>query len=136
MIASLCNFGTIPLFSPSSCSDSVVRDRAAFGLRRLLIYQRHTVHSIVMLDASNFQLMLTDLLTSLPRRYEFQDTTDSMKWKRCYGLEDWTFASDGRMAKRQMSGNEIEIGEGERWFVEGVDVDDGRVTERMTEEHW
>ena len=32
-----------------------------------------------------------------------------MKWKRCYGLEDWTFAGDGKMRKRQMSGNDIEI---------------------------
>lgn len=23
--------------------------------------------------------------------YEYQDKVDGMKWKRCYGLEDWTF---------------------------------------------
>lgn len=23
--------------------------------------------------------------------YEYQDREDNMKWKRCYGLEDWTF---------------------------------------------
>lgn len=23
--------------------------------------------------------------------YEYQDKEDGMKWKRCYGLEDWTF---------------------------------------------
>lgn len=34
-----------------------------------------------------------------------------MKWKRCYGLEDWTFAEDGKMRKRQMSGNDVEIQE-------------------------
>lgn len=34
-----------------------------------------------------------------------------MKWKRCYGLEDWTFADDGKMRKRQMSGNDVEISE-------------------------
>lgn len=43
--------------------------------------------------------------------YEYQDAHDGMKWKRCYGLEDWTFAEDGRMRKRQMSGNDIEIEE-------------------------
>lgn len=43
--------------------------------------------------------------------YEFQDAHDDMKWKRCYGLEDWTFAHDGRMRKRQMSGNDVEINE-------------------------
>lgn len=45
-------------------------------------------------------------------RYEYQDAHDGMKWKRCYGLEDWTFTEDGKMRKRQMSGNDIEIGEG------------------------
>jgi nuclear transport factor 2 (NTF2) superfamily protein len=43
--------------------------------------------------------------------YEFQDAHDEMKWKRCYGLEDWTFAEDGKMRKRQMSGNDVEISE-------------------------
>jgi nuclear transport factor 2 (NTF2) superfamily protein len=43
--------------------------------------------------------------------YEFQDAHDGMKWKRCYGLEDWTFAEDGKMRKRQMSGNDVDISE-------------------------
>ncbi|KAF2172347.1 hypothetical protein M409DRAFT_17582 [Zasmidium cellare ATCC 36951] len=64
--------------------------------------------------------------------YEMQDAHDGMKWKRCYGLEDWTFADDGRMRKRQMSGNEIEIGEAERWFKDGVDVN----SVEIGEEHW
>jgi nuclear transport factor 2 (NTF2) superfamily protein len=86
--------------------------------------------------------------------YEFQDAYDGMKWKRCYGLEDWTFAEDGKMRKRQMSGNDIEIDEArecfqplcnlimdseaqtkvrvERWFKEGVDVN---VVE-ISESHW
>lgn len=64
--------------------------------------------------------------------YEFQDAEDGMKWKRCYGLEDWTFAEDGRMRKRMMSGNDVEIGEEGRWFKEGVDVD----AVVIGEEHW
>lgn len=62
-------------------------------------------------------------------------------WKRCYGLEDWTFAEDGRMEKRMMSGNDLVL-EGEkaegnwegerRWFVDGVDVDDVEIGEK----HW
>jgi hypothetical protein len=39
------------------------------------------------------------------------------------------------MKKRQMSGNDLEISEGDRWFTDGVDVDDARVTSKMTEEH-
>lgn len=64
--------------------------------------------------------------------YEYQDASDGMKWKRCYGLEDWTFAEDGRMRKRQMSGNDIELSEEERWFTEGVDVNEVE----MSEAHW
>jgi nuclear transport factor 2 (NTF2) superfamily protein len=30
--------------------------------------------------------------------YEFYD--ESGQWWRCYGLEDWTFAEDGKMRKR------------------------------------
>ncbi|KAK0257778.1 hypothetical protein B0A54_10824 [Friedmanniomyces endolithicus] len=66
--------------------------------------------------------------------YEYQDSHDNMKWKRCYGLEDWTYADEdgGKMRKRQMSGNDVEIAEGERWFKEGVDVD----SVEIGEEHW
>ena len=64
--------------------------------------------------------------------YEFQDAHDGMKWKRCYGLEDWTFAEDGKMRKRQMSGNDVELKEGERWFAGDVDVN----AVQIGEEHW
>lgn len=65
--------------------------------------------------------------------YEYQDAEDGMKWKRCYGLEDWTFAEDGRMEKRMMSGNDVEIREAERWFHERVeDVN----TVDIGPEHW
>lgn len=64
--------------------------------------------------------------------YEYQDSHDDMKWKRCYGLEDWTFAEDGRMRKRQMSGNDLEIAEAERWFKDGVDVNSVDISEK----HW
>ena len=63
--------------------------------------------------------------------YEYTD--GGGRWFRCYGLEDWTFAADGRMEKRMMSANEIEIGAGERWFGEGVSDVDGV---RIGEEHW
>ena len=55
-----------------------------------------------------------------------------MKWKRCYGLEDWTYNEEGVMRKRQMSGNDVEIGEEGRWYKDGVDVEDAQIGE----EHW
>ncbi|KEF61283.1 uncharacterized protein A1O9_02848 [Exophiala aquamarina CBS 119918] len=81
--------------------------------------------------------------------YEYQDRHDGMKWKRCYGLEDWTFDYEtGKMKKRQMSGNDIVLGkngdgvavpeegiEG-RWYIDGVDVDDESVTKKLTAIHF
>jgi len=65
--------------------------------------------------------------------YEYQDASDGLKWKRCYGLEDWTFAEDGTMRKRQMSGNDVVLKDGERWFTE--DVEDVN-TVHISEAHW
>ncbi|OQD75827.1 hypothetical protein PENDEC_c006G02990 [Penicillium decumbens] len=69
--------------------------------------------------------------------YEYQDASDGMRWKRCYGLEDWTFEREsGKMCKRMMSGNDILLGpdgNGEgRWFVDGVDVNQVPISG----EHW
>ncbi|GAA5825822.1 hypothetical protein JCM5353_002446 [Sporobolomyces roseus] len=61
--------------------------------------------------------------------YEYYNEEEK-EWKRTYGLEHWTFAPDGLMQKRQMSGNEVEIEEGERWFKDGVVVDDVEISER------
>lgn len=64
----------------------------------------------------NYQLRkelfsFTDNKIAVQFWYEYQDAHDGMKWKRCYGLEDWTFAEDGKMRKRQMSGNDVTINE-------------------------
>lgn len=62
--------------------------------------------------------------------YEWHDTAN--QWYRTYGLEDWTFAVDGRMRKRQMSGNDVKISDEERWFKDGVDVNSVEISEK----HW
>ncbi|KAG4421621.1 hypothetical protein IFR04_005240 [Cadophora malorum] len=62
--------------------------------------------------------------------YEWHDTAG--QWWRTYGLEDWTFAPDGRMRKRQMSGNDVKIADEQRWFKDGVDVNEVIIGE----EHW
>ena len=54
------------------------------------------------------------------------------RWWRTYGLEDWTFAPDGLMRKRQMSANDVKIADDERWFVDGVDVNSVDISEK----HW
>ena len=62
--------------------------------------------------------------------YEWYDA--SGQWWRTYGLEDWTYAEDGRMRKRQMSGNDVKLADSERWFKEGVDVNEVEISEK----HW
>lgn len=62
--------------------------------------------------------------------YEWRDETD--QWWRTYGLEDWTFAENGLMRKRQMSANDVKIEEGERWFRDGVDLESVEISEK----HW
>ncbi|KAF5129785.1 hypothetical protein E5D57_006116 [Metarhizium anisopliae] len=62
--------------------------------------------------------------------YEWHD--ESGQWWRTYGLEDWTFAGNGLMRKRQMSGNDVKIAEEERWYKNGVDVNSVEISER----HW
>ncbi|THG97274.1 hypothetical protein EW026_g4688 [Hermanssonia centrifuga] len=67
--------------------------------------------------------------------YEWFDTkADGTKqWYRTYGLEDWTFAEDGLMRKRQMSGNDVALSNEERWFTEDVADED---TVNISEKHW
>jgi nuclear transport factor 2 (NTF2) superfamily protein len=50
------------------------------------------------------------------------------------GGTDWggrgrTFDEEGKMKKRQMSGNDLIISETERWFVQGVDIDTYEVSD-------
>ncbi|GJN90415.1 hypothetical protein Rhopal_003426-T1 [Rhodotorula paludigena] len=61
--------------------------------------------------------------------YEYY-SHEEQQWKRTYGLEHWTFAPDGLMAKRHMSGNEVTILENDRWFRDGVNPDDVEVYDR------
>ncbi|ROW16545.1 hypothetical protein VPNG_02875 [Cytospora leucostoma] len=62
--------------------------------------------------------------------YEWHDT--SGQWWRSYGLEDWTFAENGLMKKRQNSTNDVKISEDDRWFKDGVDVNAVEISEK----HW
>ena len=64
--------------------------------------------------------------------YEYHDSDN--QWYRAYGLEDWTFETNGeekgKMKKRMASINDVKIEETERWFKEGVDIEDVRIGER------
>lgn len=83
--------------------------------RRATVCEKNSSPLRTRRSPSNFGMFPSHLLCLVlaadRTRYEYQDAHDGMKWKRCYGLEDWTFAEDGKMRKRQMSGNDVEITE-------------------------
>ncbi|CED83212.1 Protein of unknown function DUF1348 [Phaffia rhodozyma] len=65
--------------------------------------------------------------------YEYSlDPALKTDWFRCYGLEHWVFAPDGKMARRQMCGNDISIEPQERWFKDDIDPD----SVEISAEHW
>jgi len=66
--------------------------------------------------------------------YEYYGEAEQ-SWFRCYGLEDWTFSPDGKMAKRQMSGNEVKISESERWYKD-ADTEEQLDVVKIGPEHW
>lgn len=59
----------------------------------------------------------------------------SCSMSRLIYSEDWTFESDGRMKKRQMSGNEMQISEDSRWFKDNFTAEDIDSVP-IGEEHW
>ena len=103
--------------SPAYTPDSIWRNRGSFLSGATAIEEFLTKK---WEKEKNYRLRkelfaFTDNRIAVQFWYEYQDAHDGMKWKRCYGLEDWTFAEDGRMRKRQMSGNDVEISES-GWF--------------------
>ena len=44
-------------------------------------------------------------------------------------IKDWTFDESGLMRKRMMSGNDVAINAGERWFKVGADLEAVAITE-------
>ena len=56
----------------------------------------------------------TDNRISVCFEYEWHDTADN--WYRSYGNEQWEFAPNGLMQKRQASINDVAIQESERKF--------------------
>ncbi|PPQ85067.1 hypothetical protein CVT25_010175 [Psilocybe cyanescens] len=65
-------------------------------------------------------LSFTDNKIAIQFWYEYHET--SGQWCRTYDLEDWTFADNGLMKKRQMSADDVKITQEEKWFKDGVDV--------------
>jgi nuclear transport factor 2 (NTF2) superfamily protein len=116
-------------------SDSIWRNRSTFiqgtdAIIAFLTAKWKREHSYVLRKSL---FAFTTHRIAVQFWYEYRDTTDSMRWKRCYGLEDWTYDDSGKMRKRMMSGNDVLLGRdgdgiavpGEgimgRWFTAGLE---------------
>ncbi|KAI5370818.1 Putative NTF2-like domain superfamily protein [Septoria linicola] len=112
-------------------SDSIWRNRGTFlrGTQDIVAFLEAKWQKEKSYTLRKELFAFTDNRIAVQFFYEYRDAHDGMKWKRCYGLEDWTFDEDGKMRKRQMSGNDIEIDEAQRWFRDGVDVNSVEIGE-------
>ena len=57
-------------------------------------------------------------------RYAYEYRDDSGQWFRAYGNENWEFAPDGLMRRREASINDVPIAPEERWILGPRDDDD------------
>ncbi|KAL0931284.1 uncharacterized protein CTRU02_214019 [Colletotrichum truncatum] len=112
--------------------DSIWRNRSTFLQGRdeiaKFLTEKWSVEDGYQLRKELFAF--TDNKIAVQFWYEWFDK--SGQWWRTYGLEDWTYAENGLMRKRHMSGNDVKISEEERWFKDGVDVN----TVDISEKHW
>ncbi|CAD0232437.1 MULTISPECIES: DUF1348 family protein [Planktothrix] len=96
--------------------DSVWRNRAEFFTGREKIREFLTRKWNIELDYRLKKKLwsFTDNRISVTFEYEYH--TDSGKWYRAYGNEQWEFAPNGLMQRREASINDLPIQESERKF--------------------
>ncbi|GAA5933699.1 uncharacterized protein JCM15063_001386 [Sporobolomyces koalae] len=80
-------------------------------------------------SVENVQAVLCEFTPGDPATYDVKQGVKH-DFEAVKMVNRWTFASDGRMQKRHMSGNEITITQEERWFQDGVDIDSVEIAER------
>ena len=137
--------------NPQQCSqayteDSIWRNRDVFLRGRSAIVEFLTAkwsHELDYRLRKEF-FAFTDDKIAVQFWYEYRDGVAASEgqtvWRRAYGLEDWTFDEHGKMRKRQMSANDVEISEEQRWFkgelAEGEDVNALVDRAEISEGHW
>jgi len=97
-------------------ADSEWRNRAEFPRGRDQIANFLTRKWSRELDYRLIKELWTFASNRIAVRFAYEYRDDSGNWFRAYGNENWEFASDGLMAKRYASINELPIREEERMF--------------------
>jgi nuclear transport factor 2 (NTF2) superfamily protein len=96
--------------------DSVWRNRAEFfsGREKIREFLTRKWHTELDYRLKKELWSFTDNRISVKFAYEYH--TDSGQWYRAYGNEQWEFAPNGLMQRREASINDLPIQECERQF--------------------
>ncbi|SKB15336.1 conserved hypothetical protein; putative NTF2-like domain [Planktothrix sp. PCC 11201] len=96
--------------------DSVWRNRAEFFTGREKIREFLTRKWNTELDYRLKKELWSFTDNRISVKFEYEYRTDSGKWYRAYGNEQWEFAPNGLMQRREASINDLPIQESERKF--------------------
>ncbi|MCL1469476.1 DUF1348 family protein [Argonema antarcticum] len=96
--------------------DSVWRNRAEFFTGREKIREFLTRKWNTELDYRLRKELWSFTDNRISVKFEYEYHTDSGQWYRAYGNEQWEFASNGLMQRREASINDVPIQESERKF--------------------
>jgi uncharacterized protein len=106
--------------------DSVWRNRSTFLKGRAAIVEFLTYKWATELDYRLVKELFAFTGDRIAVRFAYEYRDASGQWFRAYGNENWTFAEDGRMARRMASINDLPIKESDRLltFPQGRRPDD------------
>lgn len=96
--------------------DSVWRNRAEFFTGREKIREFLTRKWNTELDYRLKKELWSFTDNCISVKFEYEYHTDSGQWYRAYGNEQWKFAPNGLMQRREASINDLPIVESERQF--------------------
>lgn len=96
--------------------DSEWRNRAEFIKGRDQIREFLTRKWNTELDYRLKKTLWSFMDNRISVKFEYEYRTDSGQWYRAYGNENWEFAPNGQMQRREASINDLPIKESERKF--------------------
>lgn len=96
--------------------DSEWRNRSEFVKGRDQIHAFLTRKWNTELDYRLKKTLWSFMDNRISVKFEYEYHTDSGQWYRAYGNENWEFAPNGQMQRREASINDVPIQESERKF--------------------
>lgn len=102
--------------TPAYTDDSIWRNRSEFLSGHTEINAFLTLKWAIEKDYRLIKELWATSQDRIAVRFAYEWRDDDDNWTRSYGNENWHFASDGRMARRIASINDMKIASHERLF--------------------